>query len=117
MRYVAPLNVRSHDSEHFPRIVVALQGVKVASVHCGSRHTIALPEDRAVASSPATFTTGRDFSTPATTAPAAALYSWGWGAYGQLGLGDRVSQVRGCASMLQAPGAVFQVVLLSFLLG
>ena len=87
-----PPKIRSHDSEHFPRVVLALLGVKIASVHCGSRHTIALPEIHA------TGVLEGDLSTNTAAAAAlpgaAALYSWGWGAYGQLGLGDRASQVR-----------------------
>lgn len=45
-----------------PQVVAAFNGKVVEAVACGSRHTLCLVD--------------------------ATLYSWGWGAYGQLGHGD-----------------------------
>lgn len=49
-----------------PTLVNGVERVK--SVACGSRHTLALTEEH-------------------------TLYAWGWGTYGQLGLGDRVNRL------------------------
>ncbi|TMW55803.1 hypothetical protein Poli38472_008451 [Pythium oligandrum] len=50
-----------------PTQVDTLYGVKVTQVECGSRHTVVLTSDKRV-------------------------FSWGWGIYGQLGLGDATSR-------------------------
>jgi len=52
------------ESAEFPKAVKTFSGMKIRNVSCGSRHTLVV-NDRG------------------------QLYSFGWGIYGQLGLGDR----------------------------
>ncbi|PSC72205.1 ultraviolet-B receptor UVR8 [Micractinium conductrix] len=52
---------------HTPTKAKGLEGVKVAQVACGWRHSIAVDE-------------------------AGSMYTWGWNSYGQLGHGDRIDQ-------------------------
>lgn len=58
------LGLGNNEDAHVPRKVAALQGLKVMMLAAGAEHSAAVTEE-------------------------GKLYSWGWGRYGNLGLGDR----------------------------